>query len=40
MNLVLLVLPELMHLRHHELLRQAEQHRQIHDIPGARHDND
>ncbi|MBX6381866.1 MAG: hypothetical protein IRZ07_02660 [Microbispora sp.] len=28
MNLIVSVLPELIHLRHHELLRQAEQHRQ------------
>ncbi|WP_259401674.1 MULTISPECIES: hypothetical protein [unclassified Microbispora] len=40
MHLILPVLPELIHLRHHELLQQAEQHRQIRDISGARHDHD
>ncbi|MEN3534722.1 hypothetical protein AAH991_06390 [Microbispora sp. ZYX-F-249] len=33
MNLILPVLPELIHLRHHELLRQAEQHRRNRAVP-------
>ncbi|WP_167530321.1 hypothetical protein [Microbispora hainanensis] len=36
MNLILPVLPELIRLRHHELLRQAEQHRRTRAVPATR----
>ncbi|MEU7694818.1 hypothetical protein OHB01_27230 [Microbispora hainanensis] len=39
MNIILPVLPELIRLRHHELLRQAEQHRrtrQARAVPATR----